>query len=152
MTHTHIVMLLVRCLAQLCAAQNNTAAWSEVKACWQIWQLTRHTAQPRSRGATSRPWGMPSRPDPQTSYRKFSHRRESPSYLCDFNFVANVHQHFTRSSQANNVFIPRCSKRSLRFNGFTQWNLLPAELRNAQSLPVFKRECSKYVFTHCTRF
>jgi hypothetical protein len=75
-----------------------------------------------------------------------------PSYLCDFNFVANVHQHFTRSSQANTVFIPRCSKRSLQFNAFTQWNILPAELRNAQSLPVFKRECSRYVFTHCTRF
>ena len=68
-----------------------------------------------------------------------------------FTFREEVLNHNLRNS-AFNVCLPKprtnSMKKSLMFDGGSTWNSLPLDIRNSQSLKLFKRKIAAYSETH----
>lgn len=71
---------------------------------------------------------------------------ETPSYLCDaVRKSSSVHDHGTRSSTGNNLFINQGHSKSLGVHGSKCWNDIPASIRNCQTFRTFKTAYLKHL-------
>jgi hypothetical protein len=78
---------------------------------------------------------------------------KTPSYLREpVSYVHEVHSRTTRNSSNDSLFIPRLHKRSFMFNGCTMWNKLDFTTRHTDSFNIFKKSCTKFVFTNVQQF
>ena len=74
----------------------------------------------------------------------------APQYLANkFTFCNQIHQRNTRSHKNQNLYVPRPRtekfKQSLSFIGAKTWNMLPTEVRSADSVHVFKNRYKGYI-------
>lgn len=77
-----------------------------------------------------------------------------PKYLCDnIIFPNQVHNRTTRQT---NLRLPRCGTEFARKNvfvkGIAMYNALPNNLKELNSLNLFKSKCTEYVRCHYDKF
>ena len=78
---------------------------------------------------------------------------KTPSYMRDpISFVRDVHTKTTRNSSNDSIFIPRLHKRSFMYNACTIWNKMDFTTRHTDSFNLFKKSCTKFVFTNVQKF
>ena len=62
----------------------------------------------------------------------------------------NTHEVFTRSTQIRNVQVPQPNReifrKSFKYQGALLWNSLPAQLKSAADLNVFKKQYKELYF------
>ena len=73
----------------------------------------------------------------------------SPDYLCrKFNHVN--HAYTTRQITKHNIQIQKCKlscgQRTFEYRGSSIWNKIPSDIRNSQSLNVFKTTILKHIY------
>ena len=72
----------------------------------------------------------------------------APSYLnCLFQEIRSIHSLHTRSSEAGNLYVPKCTtqygKNTFQYRGSVIWNVISKDIRNAKSLMHFKSALKK---------
>lgn len=68
----------------------------------------------------------------------------TPSYLTPL-LSQTTHQHRSRASTLNNLFVQRAHPRSLTTTGTALWNSLPVCIRSLPKLTSFKGACAKHI-------
>ena len=72
--------------------------------------------------------------------------KETPSYLSHaVRKTGTVHNHGTRSTSENKLFINQGHSKSLGVHGSKCWNDIPAPIRNAKTFRTFKTEYLKFL-------
>ena len=74
----------------------------------------------------------------------------APNYLSDsLVYTHEVHSRLTRSTENNNLYIPKCNieifKRSFQYQGPTIWNDIPIDIKQSATVHQFKVQLKQWL-------
>ena len=79
-----------------------------------------------------------------------SRNQQVPSTSVTFQNFEVSHHFNTRLAASGGYTLPRCARnfgqRSITYQGMKLWNTLPNEIKEAQSVEVFKQKVKDYLF------
>ena len=76
---------------------------------------------------------------------------KAPPYLSSqFQFIS--HQYPTSQNSSNCLFLQKCHSKSLQFSGARIWNDLPQDIRECDSMAIFKKKLTTIIFKNIDRF